>query len=158
MTHKVNLKGLLNHRSCCCELCNVMTMVIISLFLCNVSRASMDTLFRGTYRTPQWILYFEGCIVCHDGYYYRGSCHTPWQIHGQICPPWVPDWKQRVCITRSDMHHYNCNCIPLHCTYLSLVRLILCFADFVNAFLWNWWLMKTKLVVEYKYNLLNYCC
>ena len=37
------------------------------------------------------IIYFEGRIARRDGYYYRGSCRAPRQMHGQICPPWVPD-------------------------------------------------------------------
>ena len=59
----------------------------------DVSRAAMDTIFRGTYRAPRWILYFEGRIARCDGYCYRGSCRAPRQMHGQICPPWVPDWE-----------------------------------------------------------------
>ena len=56
--------------------------------------------------------------------------------------------RHRVCITRSDMHHDTWHCIPLHCTYLSLVNLILCFADLVIAFLRNLWLLNTELVIE----------
>ena len=59
----------------------------------DVSRAAMDTIFRGTYRAPRWILFFEGRIARRDGYCYRGSCRAPWHMHGQICPPWVPDWE-----------------------------------------------------------------
>ena len=113
----------------------------------DVSRAAMDTIFRGTYRAPQWILYFEGHIARHDGYYYRGSCRAPRQMHGQICPHGSRTERQRVCITRSDMHHCTWHCIPLHCTYLSLVNLILCFADLVIAFLRNLWLLNTELVI-----------
>ena len=59
----------------------------------DVLRAAMDTIFWGTYRAPRWILYFEGRIARRDGYFYRGSCRAPRQMHGQICPPWVPDWE-----------------------------------------------------------------
>ena len=60
----------------------------------------------------EWVLkriyHFEGRIARRDGYYisrdvsrrdgynYLGSCCAPRQMHGQ-----------RVCITRSDMHHYT---------------------------------------------------
>ena len=52
-----------------------------------------DVPFRGKYRAPRWIQYFEGRIARRDGYYYRGSCRAPRQMHGLICPPWVPDWE-----------------------------------------------------------------
>ena len=107
-----------------------------------------DVQFRGTYRAPRWILYFDGRITHRDGYYYRGSCRAPRQMHGQICAHGSRTERQRVCITRSDMHHYNWHCIPLHCTYLSLVNLILCFVDLVVAFLRNLWLLNYELAFE----------
>ena len=58
-----------------------------------VSRAAMSTIFWGTYRTLRWILYFEKSIALRDGYYYRGSYRMLRWMHGQICPPWVPDWE-----------------------------------------------------------------
>ena len=66
---------------CGCELCNVMKMVIFSLFVwtchCIILRHGCgsvmciekewylkeDVPFRGTYRAPRWILYFEGRIA-----------------------------------------------------------------------------------------------
>ena len=94
--------------------------------------------------------HFEGRIARRDGYYIsrdvsraamvtiiegrvvrRDKCMDRYVPHGS------PTERQRVCITRSDMHHYTSHCIPLHCTYLSLVNLILCFADLVIAFLRN---------------------
>ena len=120
-----------------------------------------DVPFRGTYRAPRWILYFEGRIARRDGYYIsrdvsravmviiiegrvarRDRCMDRYVPHGSRTE------RQRVCITRSDMHHYTWHCIPLHCTYLSLVNLILCFADLVIDFLQNLWLMNTELVIE----------
>ena len=56
--------------------------------------------------------------------------------------------RHRVCITRSDMHHYTWHCIPLHYTYLSLVNLILCFSDLVIDFLRNFSLMNIELIIE----------
>ena len=103
--------------------------------------------FRGSYRAPRWISYFEGRIARREGYYYRGSCRAPRQMHGQICPHRSRTEWQRVCITRSDMHHYTWHCIPLHCTYLSLVNLISCFADLLIAFLWKLWLINIELVI-----------
>ena len=52
-----------------------------------------DVSFRGTYRAPRWILYFEGRITRRDGHYYRGSCRASRQMHWQMCPPWVPNWE-----------------------------------------------------------------
>ena len=100
----------------------------------NVSRVAMDIIFRGTYRTLQWLLY-------------RGSCRAPRQMHGQICPRGSRTERQRVCITRSDMHHYTWHCIPLHCTYLPLVNLISYFADLLIVFLQNLWLIIIELVI-----------
>ena len=45
-----------------------------------------DIPFRGTYRAPRWILYFEGCIARRDGYYYWGTYHTQRWMHRLICP------------------------------------------------------------------------
>ena len=105
--------------------------------------------------------HFEGRIARRDGYYIsrdvsraamvtiiegrvvrRDRCMDRYVPHGSRTE------RQRVCITRSDMHHYTWHCIPLHCTYLSLVNLILCFADLVIAFLRNLWLLNTELVIE----------
>ena len=58
-----------------------------------------DVPFRGTYRAPRWILYFEGRIALRDGYYYRGSCRTPRQMHGQICPPMGPGLSYSGCLS-----------------------------------------------------------
>ena len=89
----------------------------------NVSRVTMVTIIRG-------------CITRRDG------CMDKYVPHGSQTK------RQPVYITRLDMHHYTWNYIPLHRTYLSLVNLILCFADLVNVILWNMWLMNTELVFE----------
>ena len=105
--------------------------------------------------------HFEGRIARRDGYYIsrdvsraamvtviegrvvrRDRCMDRYVPHGSRTE------RQRVCITRLDMHHYTWHCIPLHCTYLSLVNLVLCFADLVIAFLRNLWLLNTELVIE----------
>ena len=123
--------------SCLCgrELCDVMKMVISSLFvwtcylhyfealvvtsaMCiekewvlkrmyhfeDISRAAMDTIFRGTYRAPQFTI-IEDRVVRRDRWMDR---YVP---HGSRTE------RQRVCITRSDMHHYTWHCIALHSTY-----------------------------------------
>ena len=125
--------------------------------------------------------HFEGRIARRDGYYilkdvsrtvmvtiiegrvvHRDRCMDRYVPHGSQTE------RQRVCITRSDMHHYTWHCIPLHCTYLSLVNLISCFADLLIAFLWNLWLINIELVIEDMYfvkvlllricNLSKCCC
>ena len=138
-------------RLCGCELCNVMKMVIFSLFVwtCHLRYYEALVVTSVMCIEKEWVLkrmyHFEGCIARRDGhyilrdlsprdgYYYRGSCRAPRQMHGQICPPWSRTERQRVCITRSDMHHYTWHCIPLNCTYLPLVNLISCFTDLLNA-------------------------
>ena len=142
---------------CCisgCKSCFVIKMVISSFSFEHVNYIVSETwlwykdvLFRGSYRATRWILYFEGRIARRDGYYYRGLCRVPRQMHGQICPPWVPDWETAGMFTRSDMHHYTWHCIPLYCTYVSLVNLISCFADLLIAFLRNLWLINIELVI-----------
>ena len=105
--------------------------------------------------------HFEGRIARRDRYYISRyiSCTvmvTIIECHVMRCNRCMDRYvshgsrteRQQVCITRSDMHHYTWHCIPLHCTYLSLVNLILCFADLVIAFLRNLWLLNTELVIE----------
>ena len=111
----------------------------------------VDVPFRGTYRAPRWILYFERRIARRDGYYIedrvvrRDRCMNRYVPHGSRIE------RQQVCITRSDMYYYTWHCILLHYTYLSLVNLILCFVDLVIDFLRNLWLMNTELVIEDMY-------
>ena len=78
----------------------------------------------------------EGRVVRHD------RCMDRYVPHGSRTE------RQRVCTTRSDMHHYTWHCISLLCTYLSLVNLIWCSADLVIALLRNLWLLNTELVIE----------
>ena len=104
--------------------------------------------------------HFEGRIARRDGYYIsrdvsRAAMVTIIEgrvVHRDRCidrcvPHGSRTERLRVCITRSDMHHYTWICIPLHCTYLSLVNLISCFADLLIAFLWNLWLINIELVI-----------
>ena len=77
----------------------------------------------------------EGRVVCRD------RCMDRYVPHGSRTK------RQRVCITRSNMHHYTWHYISLHCTYLSLVNLISCFADLLIAFLRNLWLINIELVI-----------
>ena len=113
-----------------------------------VSRTVTNIIFWEMYRMLGRILYIEGRFAPHDEYYYHGSCHMLWLMYGQICP--LGSWteRQRVCVTRLDMHHNTWHCILLHCTSLSLVRLMLCFVDLVRTFMWNLWLMNIEIVVE----------
>ena len=141
-----------------------------------------DVPFRGTYRAPRWILYFEGRIARLDGYYISRdvSCAAMVTIiEGRVVrrdrcmDKYVPHEsrteRQRVCITRSDMYHYTWHCIPLHCTYLSFVNLISYFADLLIAFLRNLWLIILSLLLRicnlikcgcggYICNLYKCCC
>ena len=113
----------------------------------------------------KWVIkrmyHFEGRIVRRDGYYISRDVSRAVMVtmiegrvvrHDRYMDRYVPHGsrteRQRVCITRSDMHHYNWHCIPLHCTYLSLVNLISYFADLLIAFLRNLWLINIEHVVE----------
>ena len=104
---------------------------------------------------------FEGRIARRNGYYIsrdvsRAAMVTIIEgrvVHRDRCmDTYVPygsrTQRQRVCITKSDMHHYTWHCIPLHCTCVSLVNLILCFANLMVDFLRNLWLLNAELVIE----------
>ena len=160
-------KPLLSARNSCISLCDVMKMVISSLFvwICYLHYFKALVVTSVTCIEKEWVLkrmyHFEGRIARRDGYYIsrdvsrvamvtiiegrvvrRDRCTCRYVPHGSRTE------RQQVCITRSDMHHYTWHCIPLHCTYLSLVNLILCFADLVIAFLRNLWLLNTELVIK----------
>ena len=96
---KNGLKILLNYCWCCCELCSVVKMAISSLFVWTCHLHYFNTWFWEVLCALRknddlmWMYQFEGSIARRDGYYYGGSCHAPRQMHGQICPPWVPDWE-----------------------------------------------------------------
>ena len=125
----------------CCLLRSVIKMVISSFSL------SMSFSLYLRHGCGKRIYHFEGRIVSRDryyilrdvsrrkGYYYRGSCRAPWQMHGQICPHGSRTEWQRVCIVKKDMHHYIWHCISWHCTFyywwtwtcvLMILRLFLC--------------------------------
>ena len=165
------VEGLLNHCWCnfmfvwlwtlrCYENCHLLIICV------NLSSA----LFWGMGLTSvmciekEWVLkrmyHFEGRIAHRDGYYIsrdvsravtnaiiegrvvrRDRCMDRYVPHGSRAE------RQQVCITRSDMHHYAWHCIPLHCTYLSLVNLISYFADLLIAFLRNLWLINIEHVI-----------
>ena len=141
---------------CGCELCDVMKMVISSLFVwaCHVHYSEALVVTSVMYIEKEWVLkrmyHFEGRITRREWYYisrdvsraaivtiiegrfmWRDKCMDRYVPHGS------PTERQRVCITRSDMHHYTWHCIPSHCTYISLLNSILWFADLVIASLWN---------------------
>ena len=82
--------------------------MVVTSFMCIEKEweLKVDATFRGTYITPQWIPF-------------QGSCRAHRHMHGQIYPHGSRNERQRVCITRSDIHHYTWHCILLHCTYLS---------------------------------------
>ena len=150
------LKVLLNHCWCCCELCNVMKM-FISLLFCE----HVICIVLLCYETWLWQLlcalikneklkkmyHFEGFIVRRDVTNIEGRvvccdrCMDSYVPHGS----WTA--RQRVCITTSDMYHYTWHCIPLHCTYLSLVNFKSYFVDLLIAFLRNLWLINIELVI-----------
>ena len=73
---------------CACEVCDVMKMVISSLYMwtCHLhysealvvtsvmwnekeEKFKVDKQFQGMYRAPRWILYFEASILGRDDYY-----------------------------------------------------------------------------------------
>ena len=106
-----------------------------------VSRVAMDTIFRGTYCAAM-VTIIEGCVVHHD------RCMDTYVPHGS----WTE--RQRVCITRSDMHHYTWHCI-IHTYhwwtwYCVLLILWLNFCEICD-----WWILSLLLRIC---NLLNCCC
>ena len=158
--------GLLNH-FWCCKLCNVMKMVIYSLFLWISHLHYFDTWLWKVLcalrknENLMRMYHFEGRIARRDEYYIsrdvlRAAMVTIIEgrvVHRDRCMErYVPygsrTERERVCITRQDMHHYTWHCIPLHCTYLLLVTLISCFANLLITFLLNLWLIIIELVIE----------
>ena len=126
----------------CCKLSFGIKMVISSFSL------SMSFALYLRHGCGKRMYHFEGRIARREGYYFiegrvvrRDRCMDRYVPHGSRTE------RQRVCITRSDMHHYTWHCIPLHCTYLSLVNLISYFADLLIAFLRNLWLINIELVI-----------
>ena len=77
--------------------------------------------------------HFEGRIARRDGYYYRGSCRAPRQMHGQICPPWVPDWETRcvslrkTCITIFDIASHGITHFYYWWTWIRVLLIFLVF-------------------------------
>ena len=127
-----------------CELCNVMKMIISSLFVwtCHLHYSEALVVTSVMCIEKEWVLkriyHFEGRIARRDGYYIsrdisrvamdnisrdvsraamvtiieghvvrRDRCMDRYVPHGSQTE------RQRVCITRSDMHHYTWHCIPL---------------------------------------------
>lgn len=84
-----------------------------------------DTTFWGMYRAPVMDTIVEGHVVCCDKW---TNIYVP---HGFKIE------RQRFCIIRFDMHHFNWHFILLHSTYLSFVNFILCLSYLVSAFLWK---------------------
>ena len=124
--------------------------IVVTRVICTEKECELkeDLPFWGTYHAPWWILYFEGRVTHHNGYYISRDVSRVVMItiiegrvvrHHRCMYRYVPhgSWteRQRVCISRSYMNHYTLHCIPLHCTYLSLVNLVSYFADLLIAFL-----------------------
>ena len=143
--------------------------MVVTSVMCIVKEwwLKVDVPFRGTYRAPRWILYFEERIARRDRYYIsrdvsRAAMVTI--IEGRVmrrdrCMDWyVPHGsqteRQRVCITRSDMHHYTWHCIThtYHwwTWYCVLLILWLTFCEICD-----WWILSLLLRIC---NLLNCCC
>ena len=149
-----------------CELCNVMKMVISSLFVwtCHLHYYEALVVLSGMCIEKEWVLkrmyHFEGRIACRDGYYIsrvvsratmvtiiegrvvrRDRCIDRYVLHGSQTE------RQRVCIVMKDMHHYIWHCISWHCTLL-LMNLNMCFADLVSVFLWSLWPLNIELLLR----------
>ena len=113
-----------------------------------------DVPFWGTYHAPRWILYFERRIARRDGYYIsRDVSHAAMVtiIEGRVMrrdrcmDRYVPHGsrteRQRVCITRLDMHHYTWHCIPLHLHMLIISELGILFC-------WSCEWLSVELVID----------
>ena len=119
--------------------------------ICIILRHGYDKCYVHWERMRTW----RGCTISRDVFAHRDEYYTI--IEGRVVRSdrWMDRYvphgsrieRQWVCITRSDMHHYTWHYIPLHCTYLSLVNLISCFADLLIAFLRNLWLINIELVI-----------
>ena len=151
---------------CSCEVCDVMKMFLSSLFvwICHLHYSEALAVTSVMCIDKEWVFkrmyHFEGRIARRDGYCISRDVsraaivtiiegrvvHRNWWLDRYV-PHGSRTERQRVCIIRSDMHHYTWHCIPLHCTYLSLVNLISCFADLLIVFLRNLWLINIKLVI-----------
>ena len=111
-------------------ICVNMSFALFKIWLWQVLRALKKN------ENLKRIYHFEWFIACHDGYYvsrhvsraamvtiivgrivHRNRCMDKYVPYGSQTE------RQRVCITRSDMHHYTWHCIPLHCTYLIIIEL-----------------------------------
>ena len=141
----------------CCKLCFVIKWLSppfhlsmsFALYLRHGCGKRMMYYFRGLYRAPRWILYFEGCIARREGYYFiegrvvRGDrCMDSYVPHGSR-----PE-RQRVCIVRKDTHHDIWHCISWNCTFLLLMNLNMCFPDLVIVSLWSLWLLNIELLLR----------
>ena len=118
---------------CGCEVSDVMKVVISSFFVwtchlyysdalvvTNVMCIEKEWVLKRMYHlegriAPRWILYFEGRIARRDGYYIEGRVVRRDRCMDRYVPYGSRTERQRVCITRSDMHNYTWHCIPLHC-------------------------------------------
>ena len=80
--------------------------------------------------------HFEGRIVHRNGYnisrdisrggyYYRVSCRAPRQMHGQICPPWVPDIETADKVRNASLY-LTLQSIALHILIISELDIVFC--------------------------------
>ena len=151
---------------CGCELCDVMKMVISSLFVwtshLHYSEASVVTSVMCI--EIEWVLkrmyHFEGRIVRRDWYYlsrdvsraamvtiiegcvvHRDRCMNTYVPHGSQTE------RQRVCIVKKDASRYlTLHLMALH--ILLLMNLNMCFADLVIVSLWSLWLLNIELLLR----------
>ena len=143
------LKGLLNHCWCCCELCNIMNMVISSLFVW--------TCHLHYFKTWLWqvlcaltknenlkrMYHFEGRIAHRVDYYYWWSCRALRRMHGQICPPWVANWET------AGVYHWDRHA-SLYLTLHSIALNILIISELDIMFCWSCdWFTAKLVILEY---------
>ena len=157
---------------CCSELCNVMKMIIFSSFVWTCHLHYFDTWLWQVLcalrknENLKRMYNFEGCIARRDGYYISRDVSRAAMViiedrvvHRDRCiDRYVPHEsqteRQRVCITRSDMHYYTWHCIThtYHwwTWYCVLLILWLTFCEICD-----WWILSLLLRIC---NLLNCCC
>ena len=113
---------------CGCELCDVMEMVISSLYVwtCHLHYSEALVLTSVMCIEKEWVLkrmyHFEGRIARRDGYYYRGSCRAPRQM-------------KRMGITKGNV----INCLCLLCWERVEGLLNHCWCNFMFVWLWTVW-------------------
>ena len=147
-----------------CELCDVMKMVISSLFVwtCHLHYSEALVVTSVMCIEKEWVLkrmyHFEGRIARCDGYYISRDVSRAAMVtiieDRVVCRdrcidryvPMGPALRDSECVSLGQTCIIILD-IALHCTYLSLVKLISCFVDLLIAFLRNLWLINIELVI-----------